>query len=54
MEMSDLGCECTPCPYCGYRHYCNLAVVHPDGKVRAGGCPAQEIPDPLLEEVAGE
>ena len=46
-------CDCLPCPHCGFKHYCNVAIEHPDGKVRAGRCPAEFIPDPL-GEVAGD
>jgi hypothetical protein len=45
--MAEKVCQCKRCLHCGYKHYCNLAVVHPDGRVRAGGCPAKIADDPL-------
>jgi hypothetical protein len=36
-------CECIPCETCGMKHYCNVAVSHPGGWVRCGGCPAEKV-----------
>jgi hypothetical protein len=43
-EMSKpKPCECIPCETCGMKHYCNVAVSHPGGWVRCGGCPAEKV-----------
>ena len=36
-------CKCETCKTCQLKHWCNVALPHPGGWVRTGGCPATRI-----------
>lgn len=42
-SRAEHRCECTPCPDCGYKHYCNLSVDH-ESEPRTGECPPSPGP----------